>query len=531
MGWCGIYIADDSFSGCKSEIDRQHTWEDENRAVKVLKSALKRSNYDDNLVWYGAIQNFDKKKKENTIAVSVTLIGRNNTDSTDGCNYFIKSIPEDAGPAEDNCPLEIMKLLPPPKSKDAVSWRLRVFTEHYPSQIKEIQNLQDIAKKLYTYEKNNNPSSINFYKSHTNNGKENGMDKKKEIIEAAQKDIDRQNFLKGKIKILDCAMEQIRSKEDPVIWHIKAQDIRTEKYVVWRCFNEDTGSLNWGHYDLNEKEADELLYKDAETAMKNGKEKEMEEKIGQDGTKVTVMEARKPYYQLNAEDMLMQVKNGNAPFISNPLKQSLDEKGNVLIRPVAIRSAETGRPFKGTNQLLAQIGVAKMNVPDNELITYQQAQKHETFIMKGAPHITLTTYDTETKKSSFYHYFPKSAVHDQEKLQKLTYQKPAANLTIKCNESDPEKYLGKYLAATAMGAGFETNPKTVKEFQQKMTADLEKNFAEKHHTRIFEIGSRASENCKQTIKELYKPVQQQQERSQEKNMQRPAQSMDGGYNG
>jgi hypothetical protein len=255
--------------------------------------------------------------------------------------------------------------------------------------------------------------------------------------------------------------------------------------------------------------------------------------VNSEGIKVSVQNGEKkviPYSQINALSFLKSVENGTAPFISLPLKQGITEQGKVIINPPIIRSAETGRPFKGTNQLVAQIKLAEMGVKGNELITWQQAQKRGTFIMKGAPHITLTTYDAETRKSGFYHYFPKKAVHDENKLPELKITKAAEKVVIRSTDTEPEKYLGKYLAAASMGARFETTPATVKKVQENLAADLKKSFEkEKHFTRIFEIGNKASEICRNTIRDIYKPAQER-EQKREIFQQRTSQSFDGGYN-
>ena len=214
------------------------------------------------------------------------------------------------------------------------------------------------------------------------------------------------------------------------------------------------------------------------------------EKVIADNVKVTVTEVKTPYYKQNAEMLLGSIRKGTAPFISI----TADENGKVTIPTQAVRSAETGHAFRGANQLLAQIKLKELGDRSDRLVTFQQAKRHGTYIKKGSPHLTLTTFDVETKKSNFYHYFPVSAVADRTKLPEIKTRKPNGKTVIVCNESDPEKYLGKYLAASAAGVRFETTLQNVQEFRQKAAADLEKNFKENRHTRIFTLGKQASEN-------------------------------------
>lgn len=44
------------------------------------------------------------------------------------------------------------------------------------------------------------------------------------------------------------------------IYRVMAQHKTTGKYAVWTCWNENTQSLNFGHYNLNLEDAMDILY-------------------------------------------------------------------------------------------------------------------------------------------------------------------------------------------------------------------------------------------------------------------------------
>jgi hypothetical protein len=206
---------------------------------------------------------------------------------------------------------------------------------------------------------------------------------------------------------------------------------------------------------------------------------------------------RKSYNQIHTERILDSLKTASAPFLSQQA-----ESGKISIFPQAIRSAETGRVFRGTNQLLAQLLLKEMGTKDTEIITYEQAKKHDAGIKKGSQGINLTTYDVSTRTQSVYRYYPVSAMYKQENLTKRPPQQSMQGLIIPCKESDPETYLGKYLAASSLGAQFETNTHSMSIFKANLISDLESAIKEKNYTRIHEIGNKASEICRQTMSEI-----------------------------
>jgi len=90
---------------------------------------------------------------------------------------------------------------------------------------------------------------------------------------------------------------------------------------------------------------------------------------------------------------------------------------------------------------------------------------------------------------------------------------------IVCKSTDPEKYLGQYLAAVSMGGKFKASPEQAVEFAQKLESSLFERM-ENGHTNPFKlekISNEASKYCKEVIKEVRieaQKIEQQQDQTQ-----------------
>ncbi|MBU3849467.1 MAG: ArdC family protein, partial [Candidatus Treponema excrementipullorum] len=162
------------------------------------------------------------------------------------------------------------------------------------------------------------------------------------------------------------------------------------------------------------------------------------------------------YHEQNVEKLYEAVKTGTAPFLPN--EKNSKAVNNVIIltpRPV-VRSAASGKVFKGLNQLVAQVELDKMSRKDASVITYEQAQKLGSAIKKGEKSFTLTSYNKDAPagtRLTVYHVFPTSAVasHSANLNEKLAHIKKLSernktSIVIECTDSKPEKFLGAYLA-------------------------------------------------------------------------------------
>lgn len=250
---------------------------------------------------------------------------------------------------------------------------------------------------------------------------------------------------------------------------------------------------------------EEIIHEKEKNMQRNYQEKETVEElysVKNEDTTIKPTEPRKPHFQQNAENFLAAVYYRSAPFLEHDTDTSA-----IYITPKAIRSADNGRVFRGANQLLAQIALKEIGSNDTDIITYDQAKRNNAGIRKGSSSFNLTNYDSEKKEQNVYQYYPVSAVYNNENLPQFPKQTEKPVRCVLCDEVEPEKYLGKYLAATAMNARFETTKETQEIFRKNLIKDLEKSFADKHHVRVFEIGNKASAICRETMSEFFSKLQ------------------------
>ncbi|MCD1653514.1 ssDNA-binding domain-containing protein [Treponema zuelzerae] len=259
-----------------------------------------------------------------------------------------------------------------------------------------------------------------------------------------------------------------------------------DSFLVKKNFNLD--GIEQGNYLFNKALAERERFLETQEDLRNHQQSEAKEAIE---------EPKKSYIQLHTERILDSLKSSSAPFLGQPAKNA-----SITLVPQAIRSAETGRAFRGMNQIIAQIMTQEAGGKDYELITYEQAKRHGAGIKKGSVGINLTTFDAATKHQNVYRYYPKSSVYNQEKLPKLPEQNKNPEIIVECNDTTPDKYLGKYLAATSLGARFETTKDTMEAFQKNLEEDLKRSYDEKCYTRIFELGNKASVICQNTMSEI-----------------------------
>ncbi|GHU84511.1 hypothetical protein FACS189473_2050 [Spirochaetia bacterium] len=256
------------------------------------------------------------------------------------------------------------------------------------------------------------------------------------------------------------------------------------------------------------------MAKQAAEKQKPAPEKNAEKAVPGKKTVEQAAEKKKSYLEKNSEKITEGLEKGTAPFLPG-------KAGVITAEP--IRSADSGKVFKGMNQVLAQMYLKENGYKDDKVCTWDQAKKAGTFIKAGAKSFPLTVYEAETKESKVYHYFPLSEAGDQSKFktpdrtgkeqQKAQLKVPA----ITCTDTEPSKYLGKYLAAMYLETEFKASPQVQQAFQKNMLAEI--RGAENQITKPFEIGNKASKECKELLSGMYKDnyVQtKKQEREQER---------------
>ncbi|HBG35915.1 MAG TPA: hypothetical protein DDW88_02450, partial [Treponema sp.] len=171
-----------------------------------------------------------------------------------------------------------------------------------------------------------------------------------------------------------------------------------------------------------------------------------------------------PFNIINAKNFAQSIKNGNSVLLTES-------------NPELVYSLATGKPFSGPNQLLAQQQLADKGLKTNEIVTFKQANEMGAGVKAGSKHaVVLSSYDAEKNESSNYFYFTKEDTTIKSESKKLTFEnvKP-----IECTSSEPEKYIADYLAASYLGVEFKAADGVKKEFQEKLSNQLDQAYEQK----------------------------------------------------
>jgi superfamily II DNA/RNA helicase len=88
---------------------------------------------------------------------------------------------------------------------------------------------------------------------------------------------------------------------------------------------------------------------------------------------------------------------------------------------------------------------------------------------------------------------------------------------VNCSSTEPEKYLGQYLAAVSMGSKFKVTPEQKAEFAGKMESSLFERGANGHTNpfKLSKICNAANDHCKEVIKQARAEQFPQQEQKRE----------------
>ena len=98
----------------KAEMDATYNWEDDNRKIEVLKSAMVGSTY------YAAVKSLNKTNGYECVTAAVCLTS---TNANDYFNFAYKDMDETCGPYKCDCPKGILELLTPTDNQYALEWR------------------------------------------------------------------------------------------------------------------------------------------------------------------------------------------------------------------------------------------------------------------------------------------------------------------------------------------------------------------------------------------------------------------------
>jgi hypothetical protein len=207
----------------------------------------------------------------------------------------------------------------------------------------------------------------------------------------------------------------------------------------------------------------------------------------------------------------------------------------------AARNIVNNTVYQGSGQLLLKDFQRRNEFPTAEFCTFDQIEKAESFtdekifIKKGAKGISLNFRAKGEQKS--VRLFNIAQVHkpelirayaDHRSQEREDYLKqrygddyhpknPNANKpAVSCVSSDPDAYLGQYLAALVDGRKFKVSPSLAEEFKEKTKDFIFEKNGEGHINpfNLNRLGGKASALSKQILDEFRKAPQ--------KNRQRPS---------
>jgi hypothetical protein len=214
---------------------------------------------------------------------------------------------------------------------------------------------------------------------------------------------------------------------------------------------------------------------------------------------------------------------------------------NGLADTQPARNVVNNTTYRGSSQLLLKIFQKQNGFPTAEYCTFDQVEKaagftgRRTRLIKGSKGVTLNFQINGEQKSvrlfniaqvnnpEAIRAYAEHLSQNREAYLKEKYgdrynpaEKPAKGPAVTCSSSDPDAYLGQYLAAVSLDRPFRVSPRQAAEFAQKTRDFIFERNSEGHINpfNLNRLGSKASGYCKQMIPELMK-------RQSEENRQKP----------
>jgi hypothetical protein len=208
-----------------------------------------------------------------------------------------------------------------------------------------------------------------------------------------------------------------------------------------------------------------------------------------------------------------------------------------------------GTRYHGTNQLYLKDFQKKNGFPTAEYVTAAAVEKSGLPIRKGQRGVWISFKDqnkeTGQRESKNVRLFNIAQAVSPAKLKEAALGQAAEKRREKeeylrqmygdswkprepgerkpgpeivCSSTDPEKYLGQYLAAVSTGGTFKASPEQAAEFAQKMEGSLFQRM-ENGHTNPFKLSqicNAASEHCKSVIREARAPERKSEQKQEQK---------------
>lgn len=206
----------------------------------------------------------------------------------------------------------------------------------------------------------------------------------------------------------------------------------------------------------------------------------------------------------------------------------------------------TGKVYHGANLLYLKEHQKQFGFPTGEYITAYQLgkatdERPDLGVMPNqkSVHLHFSEQNEETglwekKNIEFYNI---AQTHKPDELKDWLVQKRDERMatqysesytpedpkqkepgpTIVCTSTEPEKYLGQYLAAVSMGGKFKATTEQAKEFSENLEDTLYQKMPGGHTNpfMLSKISIATSQYCKEVIKEIKTGPKQDQELKQE----------------
>lgn len=175
----------------------------------------------------------------------------------------------------------------------------------------------------------------------------------------------------------------------------------------------------------------------------------------------------------NAKIIKESIENGTAPFLP-------DQNGNINAKPII--NGNTGYCLNAKDLIPMQI---IKNDNSNIAVTYKTTQNLGTRIKEGEKGF-FYNFQREDKTVGTSQFFFPEQTKDPELIKEKIAQKVSKtgvkkiDKTLEITSSNPEEYLGTYIAACKYEANLKVNSQMAEEFKQKFTDILNNQIKEKN---------------------------------------------------
>jgi hypothetical protein len=230
---------------------------------------------------------------------------------------------------------------------------------------------------------------------------------------------------------------------------------------------------------------------------------------------VNIMSIDKPYHGINLLDIKNHQKQNGFPtaeyVTENMVEKAKEDNPDISIR----QDQRTKGIFVHWEE--------KKGTDENGKPEYERKSAYLFNVAQTTNPEQMKAWADQRQQEDYQKYL------DYKRKENPAYQPPEPKQKgpgpiIECTFTEPEKYLGQYLAAVSMGEKFKVSPEQAKEFSQKMENSLteKKENGYPDTFKLAKISNEANKYCKDVIKEvnmtlqkeLYKEQHKEQEQTQ-----------------